>query len=76
LKPDELSALAIKVARDEKFASEIFCHETLTCFVAVQNHAIAEGDKPEADQRLRGLFRARLGHGRAVAERKHRIKNL
>ena len=30
LKPDELSALAIKVARDEKFASEIFCHETHT----------------------------------------------
>jgi len=28
LKPDELSALAIKVACDEKFASEIFYRET------------------------------------------------
>jgi hypothetical protein len=75
LKPDELSALAVKVARDEKFASEIFYHETHTRLLR-RNSGGRVGMLKH--KQINGFLTTNLRSPRAivVAKWKHQIKNL
>jgi hypothetical protein len=64
-------ALVVKLPPDEKFASEIFGHETPASFVALQNRIAGSGRKLKVDQGVRCSLRLRPADRTQVTERKH-----
>ena len=75
-KPDELSALLLKLACDEKFASKIFYCRTSVVFAALQTEDALGSPNRKGIKGFVGSFRNRESRRWRVAKAEHRIKNL